>query len=303
MRRTSDIRCLAVILVLSVSATVAAVPPTGHYIGLSVAGGVSGMQLSEAPAVSPAIGGAAEGMLLYDLNYRGFLFQAGLGASWQQYGLGIDTYSDSRPAVDITGEGHDYVYTYSSLRESGSRLSGQLSVMAGWQSGSPFYFLAGMRLRYALSTSYTTRTDLQTAGQYERWAADYITNRPDYGFYERSAYQTSGRSASRPLCIAPTVELGASFAAGRKTVVRAAVYGVYGIHAGSRQELPLTDYSGVDLNPFTQSEDNLHRTLRINSLTDTRLTGGYNSWEAGIRLTVLWNVYHRQEHCRCELDQ
>lgn len=269
---------------------------TQHYLGLSVGGGMD-LMIPQLEA-KPKIGGAGNMMIHYEIQRHNFIFDVAAGADYQLGRMGIDSLVDSRDAKDLTGEQHKYQYRYSSYIENEKTLSGKAQVMVGARLSDYLYMLVGAKVQIPIMSSYSTKTDMATTGQYERWEAEYIENIPTYGFYPKSTYSYAGAIKNQSLWVAPTIEFGGYMPFMKRNIARASVYGSYGIRLGEGTG-EIADYSNTNMNPKSQSQSDLSANLILNSLADSKAIGKLNNFEFGVRLTVLFNVTCERKICNC----
>lgn len=296
-------------LTLALTLSISAATPWEHYIGLTLAGAEANMlpsfhkgtpevEVYGKGSIKPLAGGAGQAALLYEARATHLFIDLGLGIDYSFTQLNAINLVESREATDITREALLYQYRYSLLVEAQRMLSAQLQAAVGFLPTENFYLLLGLRLQLPVTHNYTSTANMLTAGRYERWAADFIEDRPQFGFYPETEYKSSDSFASAKAWLTPTVELGANFDLGR-TTLRAGVYADYGIRLGDKVSKPITNYSRVDIMPATQTQQNLSDNIRFTSLLDSEYLRTFSHLEVGLRLTVLFDVTTFHVPCHC----
>ena len=160
------------------------------------------------------------------------------------------------------------------------------------------YLALGVKALVPVTFNYSSNANMFTAGSYERWAAEYIENRPDYGYYPESEYTHSGTFSSLKTYIAPTLEIGGNWNL-RRTTLRCGLFADYGFRIGDKLANPITDYSDVDVTPSSQTQQDLSDNLRINSILDSQHMAEFSHLTVGLRLTVLFNATTLKVPCHC----
>ncbi len=276
---------------------------TRHYVSLSIAGGEANT-LSYNDLIEDYAGGAAQFTVAYELLHRNFFFNVGLSADYTHTGQSLLDFTDSFERLDFEYDALTYSYVYSNYQEVQNTFAVSIPLQFGYNFGQYFYGAIGAKFVIPVENKYHTMTEMFTQGEYERFFEPF-RNKPEYGFYEKDVYTDSGRSnAFSCLQAAATLELGSNIPLRAKKVrMRAGVYAEYAIPVGDMTRLPLTDYTAVDVNPFTQTQENLKSNLHLNSiLTSTIQPDWHHNLQVGVRLTVAFDVTKAPFNCRCEID-
>ncbi|MBR1563826.1 MAG: hypothetical protein IJ650_00610 [Paludibacteraceae bacterium] len=285
-----------------------------HYLGFSVAGGLDfALPLNTIASAKP--GGEGKAALHYELQKNRFFFNLTLGAELQNTALFADSVFVERQATDIAAEEHIYQYRLYNMQDRHNAVNALIGLGFGYRLHENVYAQLGISFKASLWGKHKASTELQTAGLYDRWEADYIADIPTYGFYPRSEFIFSGASSQTNLWATPSLEIGGMWNIGKSNVLKVGVYADYNIRL-NKSELSLIDYSATDLNPVSQSEQNLRDKLVINSMTEAVIPslkdGHIISYAApsaasnqlhniavGLRLTLLFNVKGSPMPCRC----
>lgn len=289
---------LLVCLLSGVSGTMA-VGNWWHYLGLSVAGGEANTLVSKPSAtIQPLAGGEGQVSFHYEARAQRMFIQLGVGANYSLTQLSMSNLIESREAVDIAKESLLYQYCHTSLKEQQQTISAQLMAQVGFLPAEHIYLGLGVKCLFPVTRNYKSVSQMLTTGAYERWAAEYIEDRPQYGYYPLSEYKYSGSVASLKTYVVPTIEVGGNWNIGR-TTLRCGIYADYGLHIGDKTSKMITDYSQVNLIPADQTQTNLQQNLRINSLLDSKYIQSFSHLSVGLRFTVLFNVTTFRVPCHC----
>ncbi len=310
---------LATMLVVGVGAQVspASFKPRS-YLYLS-AGGGEGNTLVRPLAgydIDNKVGANAVVGLGYELVYRSFFFSLGFDATYNYYGQTLSAFSDSRNAYDLDGDEHRYSYLYSNYAEKQRMIHVGVPLLLGGLIGDYVYVAAGFKISYALMTAYDGKAQMYTQGTYVQYPdplnSNVLPNASRWGFYPTDTYQykaqSSGAIASAQLRSSLLLEVGARIPLDNKKIkLKAGMYAEYGLPFNLFNgvtyddiKVHLTDYSKVDFNPQTQTQDNLKAKLKYNSLLDSDfLQSAYHNVSAGLKLTVAFDVTVSRDHCNC----
>jgi len=269
-----------------------------HYMGFSLTGAEAN---TLGASVQTKAGAAAQIDYVYSGSVNQFFFDMALGVGYQELNMGKASHIDSRSAVDRTGEEHLYQYRYTDIREQHRNLNGQLRLMVGGQVTDFVYLGVGAKLHYAFMRQASIQDSMATVGVYDRFAADYIANRPQYGFYPKATYSSSPSPTRLALTVVPSLEVGARLPMSQTSCVRIGAYLDVALPLSAPQGM-ITDYSAVDINPQTQNESNLRQNLKIRSLIDSDSARSLYVMEVGIRFTFLFRLYRSHYPCHCFPD-
>lgn len=270
-----------------------------HFVGLTLAGGEANV-FAHQPSITihPLAGGAGQAMFVYEARANIVYIQAGAGVDYQFMRSRIGSFVEERNAVDITREQHIYQYRYSSLTEQQQLFNAQLMAQVGFLPTENIYLSLGLKMKFPLSRHYSSSANMLTAGKYERWAAEYIEDRPQFGFYPETEYSYSGKFFSLKTWLTPTIEIGGTWDIGR-TTLRGGIYADYGFRLGDKFANNITNYANVNLNASSQSQENLHDNIRLNSILDSHYLKTFSHLEVGLKFTVLFNVTTFRVPCHC----
>lgn len=277
---------------------------TLHFITASVAGG-AGLGTSGQGVVKPAVGGEGQLAVSYEVLKSGFFFSIGLGADYRlsRYSL-TEGMVDQFARVDRDGRPINYRYVYSGYSEQEHTVSATAPVWLGYRIKDKVYFSVGAKLAMPLWNTYSVRTNLYTEGEYPNLIDFVSRNVPSYGFYPSTEFKGKGSYVAPTLSVSPMAEVGAFFRIVPGISCRIGAYVEYAIPVlGKTPTVAQIDYSAVDINPATQSLDNLHSTLRFNSVLNSRLNASAAQYISfGIRATFRFNVTRSPSVCLCERD-
>jgi hypothetical protein len=277
-----------------------------HWLGLSVTG-VEANVIAPKSEMALRAGGGAQAHFIYELQAGGFFFNIGTGADFMVTNTAMNTHSEAFNRVDYTGEEVLYRYCYTNYREQQRQVRIVIPVQFGYQFGDWVYAGLGASFRtIPLLNSVNAHTRMFTEGEYDMFI-EPIRNAPDYGYWPEAEYTESGKMQSVQNEVAVEAEAGVNVPIAVKWFrMRAGVYFGYDLPVGTykkRAETPLADYSKVDTNPFTQSQENLRANLRFNSMLDTPVAKhDVQRMRIGLRLTILFDVTTHANHCMCMPD-
>ncbi len=271
-----------------------------HFISVNVAGGEANT-LATTDAVKNSAGGAAQVHAAYEVNKKGFFFNVGLGAVYMATANAIEDFSDAFDRVDNWNEErneHIYRYLYSDYYEKQSTWAITLPIQFGYQSNYHIYAAFGATLRLPMTATFASSTTMFTQGEYPS-NSEPFRNKWDYGFYEPDTYTRTGNSkALKDMQVAITAEIGSLIPlpkSMKKMRMRAGVYMEYGMRVASSAEIPMIDYSEVDL---TLNQPNV-QDIKFNSWVES-YPEAYKNLQVGLRLTYLFDITPDPYECMCE---
>lgn len=274
-----------------------------HWLGFSVTG-VEANVIAPQSQIALHAGGGAQLHALYELQKSGFFFNIGVGADFIATNTGMDSYSEAFDRVDYTGERVLYRYCYVDYKEQQRQLRIVAPVQFGYQFGDWVYAAVGASFRMMpLLNSVNAHTRMFTEGEYGRFI-EPIRNAPEYGYWPEAEYMETGKVLSAVHEVAVEAEVGVNIPMPKRWLrTRAGAYFGYDVPIGNyanRATTPLADYSKVDINPFTQSQENLQANLRFNSMLDTPVAkNDVQRMRIGIRVTMLFDVTTHKNKCMC----
>lgn len=274
-----------------------------HWLGISVMG-VEANVIAPQSEIALRAGGGAQLHALYELHTSGFFFNIGVGADFIATNTAMDTHSEAFERVDYTGEKVLYRYCYIDYKEQQRQLRIVAPIQFGYQFGDWVYAGVGASFRMKpLLNSVNAHTRMFTEGEYSRFI-EPIRNAPDYGYWPEAEYTETGKVLSAMHEVAVEAEVGVNIPMPVRWIrTRAGVFFGYDLPIGSyanRANTPLADYSKVDINPYTQSQENLQANLRFNSMLDTPVAkNDVQRMRFGIRLTMLFDVTTHSSNCMC----
>lgn len=180
-----------------------------NFVGFWLSGSYSTM-LHDVEQVHNEFGGAAEFGLTYELQKRHFLFDVGVGYTYQNTGLNVPDFSYSQgtlenPLYDSQGDALIYNYNVANRVERITAHYVPIQLMFGGQFGS-FYFLAGGKFRLSLSAKTKVKADLTTTGTYPQFIDDFA-NMYNHAFFDHKPFTSKG-STSLNHCAAVSLEIG-----------------------------------------------------------------------------------------------
>lgn len=285
------------------------------WMTLSLGGGVAN-NMSTSDFVKTRLGGGGQFEFAYEVSKKSFFFNVGVGLDYRFTSQNLDGMTDQYPRLDRDGAQILYRYVYKNYREDQHNILATVPIQFGYRCTEHFYVALGAKVSLPFHTAYKTATDMFTEGEYVQLIQPISRNVPKYGFYPEEHYSAKGSLGLTSMTVSPTVELGAWLPVAKKIECRLGVFCEYAIpvyNFASSDKGFLLDYSQVDLNPVTQTQENLADNLRFGSILTSRMNmtvldnGGKDLLKnapqyltAGIRCTILFNVTQPEEICICE---
>ena len=277
--------------------------PVTHWLGLSL-NGVEANMLPDGTEIKTKFGGGGGGHLLYELNAKGWFVNIGVGADYMITNIWMGAYTDAFARVDRMGEALTYRYQFSDLSEQQRQLRVVVPLQIGYQSEDMWYVGVGAAFRTApLINTIGSKAQMYAQGEYDRFI-EPIRETPYYGFWARDTYTGQGVMLSATNEVALEAEAGVNIPLPMQVIkMRAGVFVGYDLPLTkyeARSSSPLVDYSAVNTNPLTQTQENLKQNIRFGSMLDTSLAAhDAHRLRVGVRLTVLFDITPKPKHCMC----
>lgn len=278
-----------------------------HYINISLQGGETNTLTAAAEGydITDKAGAGGGLSVAYELTKGNFFFNVGVGADYQWTGQHLEAFTDEFERIDFEGEALLYHYNYSDFRERQRTLLVSIPVQFGYWVHPYIYLAVGAKIGLPVMATYSNSADMYTDGVYDRFLEPF-SNVPQYGYYstDRYSYSNNSMSAVRAALpqVAATIELGGRIPVKmKKHQLRAGVFAEYAFPFGSLTRGSIADYSAVDTNPYTQSQEQLRQTFVMNSVLDSYcLKRLHQNLTVGLKITLQLNVTRNTEPCRCE---
>lgn len=277
--------------------------PVTHWLGLSL-NGVEANMLPDGTEIKTKFGGGGGGHLLYELNAKGWFVNIGVGADYMITNIWMGAYTDAFARVDRMGEALTYRYQFSDLSEQQRQLRVVVPLQIGYQSEDMWYVGVGAAFRTApLINTIGSKAQMYAQGEYDRFI-EPIRETPYYGFWARDTYTGQGVMLSATNEVALEAEAGVNIPLPMQVIkMRAGVFVGYDLPLTkyeARSSSPLVDYSAVNTNPLTQTQENVKQNIRFGSMLDTSLAAhDAHRLRVGVRLTVLFDITPKPKHCMC----
>ena len=277
--------------------------PVTHWLGLSL-NGVEANMLPDGTEIKTKFGGGGGGHLLYELNAKGWFVNIGVGADYMITNIWMGAYTDAFARVDRMGEALTYRYQFSDLSEQQRQLRVVVPLQIGYQSEDMWYVGVGAAFRTApLINTIGSKAQMYAQGEYDRFI-EPIRETPYYGFWARDTYTGQGVMLSATNEVALEAEARVNIPMPMQVIkMRAGVFVGYDLPLTkyeARSSSPLVDYSAVNTNPLTQTQENVKQNIRFGSMLDTSLAAhDAHRLRVGVRLTVLFDITPKPKHCMC----
>jgi hypothetical protein len=194
---------------------------THHMVGLSVEGAWTSF-VGSMPAAKATPGGGAVGLhLLYELQYSGTLIQTGLGVCYQR--VFTDNADTAIYHANMWAGSPPMMFTlrhqFTERRDMSQQIYAQLPLYAGHYIISPIgigYFLAGVRVNYAMWSNTSVSMLGTTSGLYERYVGIW-QQMPNHGFRENVPVERKGEPLKLKFDILAHVEMGYEYTSAQST--------------------------------------------------------------------------------------
>ena len=288
-----------------------------NFLGFWVAGGYSTM-LDDIKDIHNEFGGAAEVGFNYELQKRRFLFNVGVGYTYQNTGINVPDFSYSQgtfedPLYDSQGDALVYNYNVSNRVERVTAHYVPIQLMFGGQFGS-FYFLAGGKFRLSVAAKTKVKADITTTGTYPQFIDDFA-NMYNHAFFNHKPFESKG-STSLNHCAAVSLEIGwrlgqratseTGFNAPKDGKIRYRIglfadYGLLNIHRNKQE--PLLQVEEQFMSRYQENPNlNLNDLVTMNhSYNTTRFDNSkVNNLIVGVKFTMLFQLPSRGMCIRCD---
>lgn len=176
-----NVKTYAILAILSLF-SMASMAQVNNYVG--VWGEIGEWSLLPQQSQYGGSLGVAGGLgVMYDLQYKHFIFDVGVGANYGMtaYSVTANQNQTLYNQKDMQEDVFDYVYQVRDRKDQYTNLMVQVPLMLGGQWGR-FYCMAGVKAGMSLLTNSHTRANLTTYGDYLKF--DDFRNMPEYQFFE-----------------------------------------------------------------------------------------------------------------------
>ena len=266
---------------------------TKHYLTLSAAAGL-GVDLSGTKLIRTGVGMDGQAAFSYEVANRGFFFSFGVGADYRLSENKLaGTMVHAFNTADRDGNPIIYRYVYSKYQEIQHTIYASVPIWFGYTIRDKVYFAVGAKASLPLWNTCSVAADMYTEGEYINLIEAISRNVPDYGFYPMTRYTGSTKYTPATVYVSRMVEVGGCIELTPKEIV---------------------DYSQLDGQPYTLSQDNLKANIRFNSIqngcVNASATAGagenlFKGWSQylsfGVRATFRFDVTQTPAICRCYL--
>lgn len=286
-----------------------------HYLDVSVGGGTA-FGMSTKSIVQTKLGANGQASFAYEIAKNRFFFNFGIGADYVLTRSGLDNFTDSYARVDKDGRAINYRYVYSDYVESDHLLMLSAPIQFGYRFHRYGFFAIGAKVSMPLVHNYSTSTMLYTEGVYTQLIQPVSRNVPSYGYYPEIKYKSKGSFTAPDLYVAPMAEVGTVVPIQPGILCRIGVFCEYHIPViGAYKEQPILDYTAVNTDPSTQSQEDLIANLKMNPIINGRFNDSVldhqgeslmkrmaQNMTIGIRCTFRFNVSQSPTICNCVTD-
>jgi len=228
--------------------------------------------------------------LAYQLQYRHFVFNTGLGMT---VGAASFHTPDNMISIPNSIDKDQYVFTYryqfSKRHDRYTTIGLQIPIMAGF-SVNNLIITAGCKLKWYGLCSTSVKSNVETWGEYPQFV-DPFTGMPEHQFYSATSLTRRGSYRFKP-------EIALSIEATWVITPRyqLAFYADYGVNdSGTDGQGNLVSVPSV----FSEDASMLEDVQFTNWLGSDRMNGGQlHSLTAGVRFTVFFPLTKKYP-CRC----
>lgn len=285
-----------ILLILLFAATTFAVG-AASYVGFS-AGAFSAWQIDNYEPTRPLFGGGADVTLHYHLVHGHFLFDTGVGISFDRTVFSLPNQTVSIKAFTNLGTEYSLVSNIKDRKDAANSTYLQVPLMFGGEFGN-YYFLVGAKFNLNIWGNTQQRALYDTKAVFDRYYEPFV-DMPQHGLHDFNPTTSLG-SLRYKYDVLACIEAGWTFNFGSA-------------QAGtSRQKLRVGLF-------FQAGMLNINKSDGTAALTETRLDNEQlrlvlnhvvrtadmsESWlrnmNVGIRLTYLLNVrFNRRKPCKCQ---
>ena len=276
-----------------------------HFVGLQArVGEANSVQTTKQRLVQNKAGAAASLGFVYELSFRHWLFGIGLDGTYHHLNDYIPSFTDAFSRTDRNGENVRYEYVYNRYAQQNHVAMLSIPIHIGYDIGQWAYLLVGGQIALPLWSQYEVGTNLYTQGIYP-WSIEPIRSEGENDFSYLGYYPD--QSLSYRATYADYLRAGVSLEAGGYLPIakpdirlRLGAYARFDWRIGDNPRHPLADYTAVDTQPATQSQENLLQTLSFHALTTSSAYAALPlNMEVGIRLTCLFDATIEPKICHC----
>ena len=288
---------------------------TKHYLTLSAAAGL-GVDLSGTKLIRTGVGMDGQAAFSYEVANRGFFFSFGVGTDYRLSENKLaGTMVHAFNTADRDGNPIIYRYVYSKYQEIQHTIYASVPIWFGYTIRDKVYFAVGAKASLPLWNTCSVAADMYTEGEYINLIEAISRNVPDYGFYPMTRYTGSTKYTPATVYVSPMVEVGGCIELTPKITCRIGGFVEYALPiAKDYKTKEIVDYSQLDGQPYTLSQDNLKANIRFNSIqngcVNALATAGagenlFKGWSQylsfGVRATFRFDVTQTPAICRCYL--
>ena len=250
------------------------------------------------------------------MTFFEFFFSFGIGTD---YRLSNDkmaqTMTHSYNTVDKDGDPIIYRFIYPKYQEIQHTIYASVPLWFGYTVQDKIYFQLGVKASLPLWNTVHVKADMYTEGEYINLIEAISRNVPDYGFYPTTRYSGYAKYQPATVYVSPMLEVGGLIELTPKITCRLGGFVEYALPVGGKYATAETvDYSRLDAQPYTLSQDNLKTHLGFNSMLNGCLNAsatahaGENLYKGfsqfisfGVRATFRFDVTQTPAICRCYL--
>lgn len=164
-----------------------------HFIGASLGGDLT-QTVDNISFSSPQIGGGGNLGLVYELQYRHFLFRTELQYGLQIANTRVQNETFAQPMIDTRGV--PFVYR-GEIRDRTDRLDMHriaIPILLGgtWKG---LYFLAGAKAAFIAGATGVQKANLYTAGDYDDRYYQWLEDMPNHGYFMKKPVESKQRAS------------------------------------------------------------------------------------------------------------
>ena len=277
-----------------------------HYINISLGGGETNTisRPAEQLVLHDMAGGEAELHLSYELNYKRFFVNIGLGTDYSLTRQLLDEYVVAVPRIARDGLDENYEFVFTDWRSSMREVHFVVPLQLGVWVHPLVYTAVGATLMLPAMQWHNENTMMLTQGDQTERHVEPFRNDPYNGYYSNAGYAVNSRSQSGISFMSLQAEVGARIPLHASRVgLRAGLYAGYALPLQKPEITMLADVSNVDIAPMSQSEKQMRQSLVLNNVQNSnaleQLSGRL---QVGVRLTLQLNVTPDRSVCHCIED-